>query len=253
MAGNAANQRFIITANIVVLTKDLTETAPPMTALTLAVSLYIGDGIDGIKFASTTLQVKGVGTNENKAYISALKNINAESPVVQGFVTIGKNKIVQYYNTHCNYIINEAKGLVNQERYDEALYKLTSVPEICKDCYTKTTNAVGPIYKKAIDHDCQAKLPQARSTWAANQTVDGANAAGDILSGISPNASGYSNVKVLIDEIAKKMKELDQRDWNYQLKEQKQEGDIINAARDVAVAYAQNQPQTFSYNVVGWW
>src|ERR1043165_3436545 len=69
IGGSAANQRFIITANIVTVSKDITPTAPPMTALNLDITLYIGDGIDGTKFASKTVSVKGVGTNETKAYI----------------------------------------------------------------------------------------------------------------------------------------------------------------------------------------
>lgn len=42
-----------------------------MTALVLDVTLYIGDGIEGTKFASTSIQVKSVGTNETN-YFTAL-------------------------------------------------------------------------------------------------------------------------------------------------------------------------------------
>ena len=43
------------------------------TALTLNVNLYIGDGFDGKKYATQTVTVKGVGINETKAYMDALK------------------------------------------------------------------------------------------------------------------------------------------------------------------------------------
>ena len=79
--GSTMNERFIITANLVTLTKDLTATAPPMTALGLEVTFYIGDGIEGTKFASKSVQVKGVGTNETKAYIEAIKQIKTNDPL----------------------------------------------------------------------------------------------------------------------------------------------------------------------------
>ena len=77
LGGYNGNDRFIITPNFVVLTKDITSSAPTMVALTLQVSLYIGDGVNGIKFSSISKTYKGVGSNETKAYINAIKNITA--------------------------------------------------------------------------------------------------------------------------------------------------------------------------------
>ena len=64
IGGSTLNPRFILTPNITVLSKDLTATAPPMTALGLEITFYIGDGIEGVLFANTSIEVKGVGTNE---------------------------------------------------------------------------------------------------------------------------------------------------------------------------------------------
>jgi len=251
MAGGNSDERFIITSNVVVTDKNITSTAPTMVALTLEVSFYIGDGIDGIKFAGTSINVKGVGTNEAKAYISAFKNINPDNPDLQRFVQSGKARIVEYYRLHCDQLIAKAQGLANQKKYDEALYNLTSVPEVCQDCYVKSINAVTPIYKREIDDNCQIQLAKAKSAWAANQNIDGANAAGDIISTIDPGAAGYKNVIAFIAEITKKIKENDDREWAYQVKQQKQDDDVIKAARDIGVAYAANQP-SYSYNIVGW-
>ena len=151
MGGAANNERFIITANVNVISKDLTATAPPMTALVLEVTLYIGDGFVGTKFSSTSISVKGVGESETKAYISALKGISPTNSNIQSFVGNGKSKIIEYYNSKCDFIIKEAQTLVSQNNFEEAIFKLTSVPEVCKDCYDKCMDAVGPIYQKQID------------------------------------------------------------------------------------------------------
>ena len=39
----------------------------------------------------------------------------------------GKNKIINYFNNQCDFIIKEAQGLADQNRYEEALFKLFSV------------------------------------------------------------------------------------------------------------------------------
>ncbi|MFC0518665.1 hypothetical protein ACFFGT_30905 [Mucilaginibacter angelicae] len=254
MGGSAYNQRFIITANTVVVTKDITSTAPVMTALSLDVTFYIGDGIDGNKFASSTVSIKGVGTNETKAYISAIKNINAESPSLQAFLKTGKEKIVQYYKTRCDFIMKEAQAQANQGNYDRALYIVTSVPEVCKECYVKSVDAIPALYKKQINKDCQVKLAQAKAAWAANQSYDGANAAGDIISQIDPASSCFGEVKTFINQIGKGVKDENNKVWKYTFKDQENQVDVIKAARDVAIAYATHQPDTsYSYSVTSWW
>ena len=257
MGGAANNERFIITANVNVISKDLTATAPPMTALVLEVTLYIGDGFVGTKFSSTSISVKGVGESETKAYISALKGISPTNSNIQSFVGNGKSKIIEYYNSKCDFIIKEAQTLVSQNNFEEAIFKLTSVPEVCKECYDKCMDAVGPIYQKQIDRECKSKLMEANTAWNAAQDSYGADTAGGILAQIDPNASCYKEALALSNKIAQRIKEIDQRDWKLQLKEQQDNVDIqkatIKAVRDIGVAYGNGQPKTVTYNVRGWW
>jgi len=253
LGGKASNERFIITANINVISKDLTATAPPMQAYVLDITLYIGDGIDGTKFASVSIQVKGVGESETKAYISALKSLKTTDPKYQLFIETGKTKIAEYYNSKCDFIIKEAQTLASQNKFEEAIFKLTGVPEVCKGCFDKCMDAIAPIYQQQIDRDCKLKLAEATNLWSANQTVEAGNQAGDILSTIEPSSACFGEVKTLSNKIATRVKELDTREWNYKLKEQAQVSERIKAYRDIGVAYGNGQPKTVTYNVRGWW
>jgi hypothetical protein len=134
-----------------------------MTALTLDVNLYIGDGYEGTKFASTSLSVKGVGENVAKAYINAFKNINLNDSKLQAFVEKGKAKIISYYNTHCDVIIKQAQTLASTGRMDEAIYNLTAVPQACTNCYTRSMAQVAPIYKKQVEKDCGESLTRPKA------------------------------------------------------------------------------------------
>ena len=257
LGGNARNARFIITPNVTVLTKDITATAPPMHAFTLEVSLYIGDGIDGTKFSSTSMEIKGVGTNETKAYIAALKQINPKQADVQQFVEEGKVRVVEYYNSRCDFIIKEAQALESQQKFEEAIYKLTGVPEVCKECFNKCMDAVAPIYQKQIDRQCEIQLAKAQNAWNAGQDSRAADEAAGYLANIEPTATCFDKANALSKSIAKRILELDKRECNFKLKQQQDEVDVrkatISAARDVGVAYGNNQPQNVTYNVRGWW
>ena len=254
VAGSGFNTRFILTANINVLTKDLTATAPPMTALTLDVTFYIGDGVDSKLFSSKSVTVKGVDTNETKAYLSAIKNIRVDDPGLQAFVTGAKQKIVNYYNGRCSQIFQEAKLQESQNNFDGAIFTLTTIPQEATDCYTKAIAALPSLYKKKIDRDCKTKLVEATNIWNAGQNIEAANAAGEILVTIDPQSACFGEVKALSDKIGKRVYELDKREWNYKMDvEVNLQRDMIKAYRDVGVAYGNGQPNTVSYNIIGWW
>lgn len=253
MGGSFRNERFILTANIVIMTKDILPGPPPMHAYTLDITFYIGDGIEGTKFASKSVSVKGVGTNETKAYIEAIKMVKPTDPGLQSFVEEGKKKIMAYYNSKCDFIIKDAQTMATQNDFEGAIFKLVSVPDVCKECYDKCMAAVAPMYQKKIDRDCKLKLAEATGIWNASQDMAAADAAGAVLAQVEPGASCYGEVKALHAKIAKKVNEIDKREWAFKVKEQAQTSELIKAYRDVGVAYGNNQPQNVSYTTVGWW
>lgn len=259
LSGSDDGGRFIVVPVVSVLGKEVTATAPAMTVVSLQVSLYIGDGFQGVKFATTSLLSKGVGQNENKAYTDAIRKLKVNDPSIQQFVEKGKNKIIEYYNSMCDFNIKKAITLVEQNNFEEALYLLTSVPEVAKACYDKSMDAVGPIYKKAIDFKCAQRLTKAKSIWTASQDLAAASAVAEELSNIVPGASCVQEVNKFIALVSKRVLELDKREWNFKLKQQQDAVDIrkaeIRAARDIGVAYGNNQPRTV-YNTTlirTWW
>jgi hypothetical protein len=241
------NNRFIITANVTVSTKDILPGPPMMHALSLDVTLYIGDGFDGKVFASHNVSVKGVGTNETKAYMSGVKKINANNPELKAFVDQGKAKIIEYYKNNCDMIIKEAQTLADQDKFDEAIFKLTSVPNASGECYNKAMDAVKPMYQKQIDKECKFKLAEATGVWNAAQDMAAAEKAGAILASINPDASCYGQAKTLSNKIAAKVKQIDAREWKYTMKEQQQESERIKAIRDIGVAYGKGPKANVTY------
>ena len=253
--GSAKNTRFIMTANVRELNLEKSETAPVIYIYDLEVNLYIGDGIDGTLFSSCSLEVKAAGDSKDKAYMAALKKIKASDPQYQSFINEGKKKIVDYYTAKCDFIITQAQTKAKNQDFDAAIAELMQVPDVCKECYDKCMAAAQPIYQEKINQDGAKLLAEARGVWSAGQDVAAAEAAAAILAQVNPQSSAFAGAESLNAEMAKRVKELDKREWDFMLKQQQDEVDLekasIKAIRDIGVAYGENQQPT-TYNVV-WW
>ncbi|MEI6883694.1 MAG: hypothetical protein WCO02_04360 [Bacteroidota bacterium] len=255
LGGKAHNPWFVITANISVVSKDVLAGPPQMIAQNLEVTLYIADYRQKTVLSTLSLSVKGVGTNETKAFMEAIKNIKAVNPEIKLFVENGKNKIIEFYNSNCDFVLTDAETKCAQKKYQEAIFTLTAVPDVCKDCYMQANKAVGPIYQLYADFNCKVMLNMAQNAWNARPNSAGAEQAARALSTIDPEAACYADAKQFMTQIAQKVLEDEKRDVAMEMKVHDDKVDLekqrIEAARAVGVAYGTNQPQQ-SYNFKGW-
>lgn len=258
LASDTYDPRFIITANMVELSHDVTATAPPMQALVLSPTLYIGDASTGTLFATLNLgQVKGAGTNETKAYMQAVRMIKTNSPEVQRFIEKGKTRIIEWYNTQIDFIISEANALAGQDKYDEAIGLLFTVPTVCKDAYDKAMRAAEQIFQQKIDIEGAQLLNMATHVWNANQHWAGANEAATYLSQIHPLSSAMPGAMALSETIAKRVRELDKREWDFEMKKFDAsvsiEKEKIRAMGEIGKAMAKRPVNYYNMNRMGWW
>ncbi|MDR2138890.1 MAG: hypothetical protein LBP50_05020 [Tannerella sp.] len=236
--------RFICTANVIMQDKHIVPGAPPKHLYKLDITFYIGDGIVGSVFSSYNTSVTGVGESETKAYMNAIKSIRTDNADYQSFIEQGKNRIIAYFNSQCDQIIKEAGTYAEMQQYDDALRTLSTVPNVCTACWDKCMNAAIPIFQQQIDLDCKSLMLNATNVWNAGQNWDAADQAGQILSEINPHSKCFNEALALSEKIGKRIKEVDRREWNFHYeKEIGLQKSIINAYRDIAVAYAKNQPK----------
>ena len=256
MGGSQVNPRFIITANILVGSKDVVAGPPQMIAQNIDISLFIGDAIENTIYSTFILKAKGVGTNENKAFIDALNSINPKNKDISDFILEGKTKIINYYSSKCDFILKDAQSLVNQDKYEEAIYNLSIIPDVCKDCYFKCQDTLSSIYQKKIDNECKNKLTQAKSVWGIQQTQQGAEKALEILSHIKPSASCQSDVKSFLKLMNDKLIANEKAEWDFKMKQYKDNLELeklkTTSYKEVAIEYLKTQPKSVTYNNVYW-
>jgi hypothetical protein len=237
--------RFIMTANVITLDKHVLPGAPPKYMYTMDVTLYIGDGLEGLQFSSYNTTVSGVGNTETKAHMTALSNIKTNDRNFQSFITRGKSKIIDYFESRCDVIIRQATVSAGMNNYNDALRSLMSVPDVCTECWNKAMDTALPIYQEQIDFDCKSILLEATNVWNAGQSWNAAERAGRIMSTINPHASCFGDVMKLAGSIEKRIRDVDAREWKFKYdKEIDLKRSLINAYRDVGVAYGTNQRST---------
>ncbi|MHC1703883.1 MAG: hypothetical protein AB9846_08245 [Tenuifilaceae bacterium] len=233
-----ANPRFCIVPMVNVISKEITPSAPPMHALNLEVTFYIVDAASKSIFSQTSISVKGVGQTEDKAYMSGLKNINTKAGQFKGFVESGKTKIIEFYNSQCDVVMKGAQALAGQKKYEEALYTLLSVPDVCRECFDKSMDLSVDIYKQYANYKCTEYMAGAKAAWA-NMNTD---KAGEFLGKITPDMECYSDAVQLVNEITQKQLADGANVWTFKMKQYddsvEKEKLMIQAGKEVAVAWA---------------
>jgi len=168
MSGESENPFFVMDATVDILSKELTPTAPPMHSLNLQINFSIADNLTGNVYAQTSIEIKGVGQNETKAYIQAIKNIDAKKGQYKAFVEQGKTKILEFYNSQCDFVISKATALQKQGNNSDASKVLKSVPPVCKECYDKCMTILATIPHEEEQQATQQPVAQATSGMSTN-------------------------------------------------------------------------------------
>ena len=258
LAGDSFDPRFVITANMVELDHYVTATAPPMQAFSYSPTLYIGDAATGTLYATCPLNpIKGVGKTDAQAVMQAVRALKTGGPEIEAFIQTGKNRIIEWYNTQIDFLISEANALAGQDRYDEAIALLFTVPTVCKDAFDKGMRAAEQIFQQKIDIEGAQLLNMATHVWNANQSWAGANEAAGYLSQIHPLSSVVPQGMALSETIAKRVRELDTREWNFAMKQfdasVSLESQRISAMKEVGKAMANRPVNYYNMNSFGWW
>lgn len=234
MAATDDAGQFFITCIPNVTDKQIIGGAPTKIAQKMDLTFYVADAFGQKVFGTATVPTRGVGDNENKAYISALRQVSASQPALKKMIEESNAKIIAYYNEQGDNIIKKARTLGLAKQYEEAFFQLSLIPEACEVPYAKALDVAAELFKKYIDDEAAANLAKARSIWAAGQDSEAAYAAAEYLGQITPDASCYPQAVALSKEISARVSKT--IDW-----EQKQQSDIVKAWRDIGVAYGNNQ------------
>ncbi|MDR3268176.1 MAG: hypothetical protein LBT83_03820 [Tannerella sp.] len=256
------SERFVLVPNITVLTKDVTATAPPMFALTVDISFFVLDAVEGVIVNEITYPIKAVDRLEDKAFIQAINKINPRSDEVRLFIDGSKRRILEYYKSHLSAIIKQAQSMAAQGNYEDALSRLSSIPEIIEG-YDAVGNAISSIYGQYLNREAEMLINEAKSKIAVRNYSEAMEA----LAKVDPESDRFKAATDLVAKVKASIDAKEQAAIATQVKryEERREDALrihddkvaltkqyIDAARDVGVAQAQNQKPTVIQVVNNW-
>lgn len=166
--GSTSSPRFMVFPTLHVVDRDVAGAVQSMDVLVLELNLYVADYVEEKIFANTSLQIRGVGKSEVQALRTAMNELSNNKQVRQ-FLTEGRQKILQYYDDHCDLIIEQAQLLTQVDDYEKAFRILTQVPSDCRECYNKVMELIPEYYTRAKAYKCEENLHRARVSWAAKK------------------------------------------------------------------------------------
>ncbi len=226
VADNLSAERFVITARVDVTTKDITQTAPPKVSMKMDVTFIIGDIVEDKIYGTHTMSIAGIGINETKAYITAFQRIKSNNPALQKFVSDSKQKILDFYNGNCPFIISSAEQKASMGQYDEAITQLITVPSVCADCYAQCQTKSLEVYEQRraneqekLDHAGRELIRQARSAWNVKHDYECAQKALDLLAQVDPDASCVGEADALVSEIDAHLRKKEAAQWEFKMRQ----------------------------------
>lgn len=237
-----ANANFAITAKFDQMDRFIVGSAPTQIANVFGVTLYIGDVYKQKLFSSFYIELRGVGTNDTKAAINAVRQLNARNTKIAAFLTDAKRQIINYYDAQLPNILKDARTKASMKNYGEALAMLAVVPTCCNGYETAMKEALR-IYYLYRDTYFLAQLNKARALWAANPTQIGSIEVVAILANIDPDAQCYGDAMKLLEQVAKVVK----TDVDYETKKKYEDAVELEKLRiqtigEIGKAYAANRP-----------
>lgn len=266
-SGEGFDNRFVITAHITELEASTTATAPPKTAVKVAIGIYVGDGIDGTLFSSYVKELKGIGDSKEQAYASAIKKLQVRDPQLLQSIELGKQRIVDYYDQVSPEILRTAEAAAGSGKYDEAVSMLFAIPMSCRD-FQKAQQMIAKYGEISLENANQLLINNARAVWSASPDENGAAQAMQLLNQLNvPSAKALADAKALSDEIASRLKAVSDREWQLTVQqeqhahseqmariksEKEQNIAAVNAAASAARAYYKSRPRVV-YHVHSWW
>lgn len=239
-AQNEYMTQFVLVPKVNVASKNIITNTQTQVVLNIDISLQVVDGMSGTLYASSIVNVKGVGTNETKAYNSAFRSINKKQQQIVVLVKTAKQKILSYYEAEADNIIKKANLLAAKNNYEEAFYLLSMIPSQCSK-FDASISAGLSLWEQYKNYSYNTNFAKAEAIWISGQDYNAAINAGEYLSKILPDSECYGKVRQLYNEIKKKVGDL----WKFEMKQYDTESELkkakIQAFHAIGVAYGKGQ------------
>lgn len=247
------NHSFVMVPYLTLIDDNFVETGMSKIYQTkLEITLSVMQTDNNVLFSSFNATQSGSGETRTAALINAigkLQNINTINSIKE-FLSTTNTKILNYYSSACEDIINKAEVYISTKEYDQAIGLLSTIPNSVKSCYAQAKYNIGVAYNLYQDQKCGQLLQQAKALIAQKAYGEGLKLLGEI----SPTSTCGNNANSLIESTAKLISDKEKEEWDRYNLERKDAVEIeklkINAIKSIAEAYYKAQIKRVRYTII---
>ncbi len=243
-------ERVVMTATLDVTENHIMPSNPPRVTKKLELILKVGDAVEDKVFGSASIPLSGIGTSDNKAFISAISTLKPENKYVRKMFADMDQAIADYYSQNCKTILNKARAMAMGTGFDDAISYLVSVPNVDEACYNACQDLAVDYYAEKVNQSSYAAYSQARAAWTGEKNQTGAKKALANLKQVDPASNIYPEALALWTEISDKLDSDEQEARQKALREYEDKvqfkKSIVDAVKSVGVAYGEHRPQSIT-------
>lgn len=233
IGGLGGNPRFIIAPLYTILQKDVTSKAPLRYLMKFDVTFFVADLLSGTIFGSHSIQMTGVGESDARAFINMFNTINPLDESIQRFLEESQNKIISFYQVHASEMIAEARRYAGQDRYEEALAILNSIPLECAEQYAAATKLSDEIFGAYINNNCSAYLSKMKSALGRPIDSTGFNAEAMTYYSLITKGSCKSEADKIYNEYKKELFKDQEMKRKYLIEDRKWDLEVYEKKADI--------------------
>lgn len=261
LGGDPALSNFCINAEVVPEGQENIAGLRPVVAVVARLNMELCNTATGEKFCASSFEIRGGGANAAAAYNAAVRDLRSRNNDLKQFMDRAQQTVMNYYNRHLIEILRQARSKNMNGNAEEAIWLLCTVPP-CVDGYNDVEECMNEIYQSYADREGARLLAQARIAWDTGRDLSAAGEAAALLRQIDPSSASFPGALEFAREIRDRIaaeseyaRERDDRMWEFARELELSDIDLerarIEAARQIGIAYGENQRATVIQNING--
>lgn len=220
--GEGSNPRFIIGPSIILLSSEITSTAPTLFSNTYEVTFFVLDIIEETTFASFTTQFKGAGQSQTKCFINGFREINLKTKAFYDFLKTAENKISDYYKMNCDKFLIAADAEMQERNYESAYTILKNIPLEADICYMQAQKKRESVFKAILKNDCNEVFAKMKAEFGKMNDPSASGYNEEAMAYyllIDRESTCFSEAETIYNQYIKQLKPQQKRDWDLKIKQ----------------------------------
>lgn len=251
VGGMDASPIMCVIPTLTEINHDITATIPAKHKIKYDFSVWVANLETGDVYASAQQELLGIGDSEELAVTNVISAINPTDNRWQEMLLKAQERIIDFYNTNGERIINEAKNYLAVNDFSKAMLILNSIPKDYGKVYDEALQVKNVVLKRYFNHNANVLVTKMRACLDSPRD-DESGYSKEFLAlyaMVPANSTAkeeadelYEQYLSSLDDYARKNLEKQQGEWETQMFQDMMAAELaIQSKQEILAEYKQEQ------------